>query len=140
MNDRRREQAFTLVELLLVVTIIGILAGAVMLNFSGRTNEAKITRARQDVMNLGIALSTYEIAIGSYPSTDQGLNALVEDPGVEGWSKPFTQQKTFKDPWGNEYKYTSPGDRSGQDYDLYSVGPDGQEGNEDDIGNWEKEQ
>jgi general secretion pathway protein G len=140
MNDNRREQAFTLVELLLVVTIIGILAGAVMLNFSGRTNEAKITRARQDVMNLGIALSTYEISIGAYPTSDQGLKALVEDPGVEGWSKPFTQQKTFKDPWGNEYKYTNPGDRSGTDYDLYSVGPDGQEGNEDDIGNWEKEQ
>ncbi len=140
MNRQKREQAFTLVELLLVVTIIGILAGAVMLNFSGRTQEAKITRAQQDIKNIGMALSMYEIQIGSYPSSDQGLMALVEDPGVEGWTKPFTQQKTFRDPWGNDYRYNTPGDKSGMEYDLYSVGPDGQDGSEDDIGNWEDEQ
>ncbi|MBN2328051.1 MAG: type II secretion system major pseudopilin GspG [Candidatus Omnitrophica bacterium] len=140
MNNKRTEKAFTLVELLLVVTILGILAGAVMVNFSGRTNEAKITRARQDIQNIGMALSMYEIQIGSYPTSDQGLDALVNDPGVEGWTKPFTQQKTFKDPWGFEYRYSSPGDRSGMDYDLYSVGPDGQDGSDDDIGNWEDEE
>ncbi len=139
MNDKRREQAFTLVELLLVVTIIGILAGAVMLNFSGRTQEAKVTRARQDITNIGMALSMYEIAIGSYPTSDQGLQALVENPGVEGWTKPFIQQKTFKDPWGNEYRFSNPGDRSGKEYDLYSVGPDTQDGSDDDVGNWETE-
>lgn len=140
MNHQKREQAFTLVELLLVVTIIGILAGAVMLNFSGRTQEAKITRAQQDIKNIGMALSMYEIQIGSYPSSDQGLMALVEDPGVEGWTKPFTQQKTFRDPWGNDYRYNTPGDKSGMEYDLYSIGPDGQDGSEDDIGNWEERQ
>ncbi|HQH70738.1 MAG TPA: type II secretion system major pseudopilin GspG [bacterium] len=137
MNNHRNREAFTLVELLLVVTIIGILAGAVMVNFSGQTQKAKIVRAQSDISNIGSALNVYEITIGSYPTNDQGLRALVEDPGdVPGW-KPFLQQKTFNDPWGREYRYSYPGSK-GVDYDLYSVGPDGQDGTEDDIGNWKE--
>jgi general secretion pathway protein G len=139
MKQRKEQKAFTLVELLLVVTIIGILAGAVLINFSGQTTRAKITRAESDISSIGMALSVYEITIGDYPSTDQGLDALVNDPGVDGWEKPFLQKKTFKDPWGNEYQYSYPGNK-GVNYDLYSFGPDGQEGTEDDIGNWTDEE
>lgn len=139
MRTRKHQAAFTLVELLLVVTIIGILAGAVLVNFSGRADEAKKTRAKNDIASLGTALSMYDLTIGGYPTTEQGLNALVEDPGVEGWKKPFLQRKSFTDPWGNEYRYVYPGSR-GIEYDLFSVGPDGQEGTEDDIGNWDDDE
>ncbi len=137
--QRRKENAFTLVELLLVVTIIGILAGAVMLNFSGKTEEAKITRARSDIAALGTALGIFEITLGQYPTSDQGLHALIEDPGIEGWKKRFVQKNSIKDPWGNDYSYAYPGSHD-NDYDLFSVGPDQQEGTEDDIGNWSEEE
>lgn len=134
---QKRVQAFTLVELLLVVTIIGILAGAVLVNIGGQTQKAKITRARSDIETISTALSLYEITIGQYPTTDQGLQALIEDPGgVSGWDKPFLNKKNFNDPWGNEYNYRYPADQ-GINFDLYSTGPDGQEGTEDDIGNWD---
>ena len=99
MIANKKQNAFTLVELLLVVTIIGILAGAVLVNFSGQSQRAKETRAKADISNLELALNTYELTIGEFPSTDQGLQALVEDPGVEGWTKPFLTKKIFKDPW-----------------------------------------
>lgn len=138
-DNRNKQDAFTLVELLLVVTIIGILAGAVLVNIGGQTQKAKITRARQDIETMSTALNMYEITIGQYPSSDQGLQALVEDPGgVDGWTKPFLSKKNFRDPWGNDYQYSFPGDQ-GINFDLYSTGPDGQNGTEDDIGNWEKD-
>lgn len=133
-QQHQKEKAFTLVELLLVVTIIGILAGAVLINFTGKSQEAKVTRARLDIGNIGSALSLYEIETGSFPSGDQGLMALVEDPGVPGWTRKLNAS-SLKDPWGNEYQYSYPGSRD-SDYDLYSIGPDGQEGTDDDIGNW----
>ena len=137
MNNRKKQKAFTLVELLLVVTIIGILAGAVLVNFSGQSQRAKETRANADIANLSLALDTYELTIGEYPSTDQGLTALVEDPGIDGW-RPFLTRRTFNDPWGNEYRYRYPGSQ-GINFDLFSVGPDGQEGTDDDIGNWDED-
>lgn len=140
MHTRKREEAFTLVELLLVVTIIGILAGAVILNFSGTTNEARIARAKADISTIGAALNMFEITIGQFPTSDQGLQALVENPGIEGWTRPFIQKKTFKDPWGREYRYVYPAQKSTMDFDLFSLGPDGQEGTEDDIGNWDDDQ
>ncbi len=139
MIANKKQNAFTLVELLLVVTIIGILAGAVLVNFSGQSQRAKETRAKADISNLELALNTYELTIGEFPSTDQGLLALVEDPGVEGWTKPFLTKKIFKDPWGNEYRYRYPGNQ-GIEYDVYSIGRDSQDGTEDDIGNWEDEE
>ncbi len=78
------------------------------------------------------------MTIGSYPTTEQGLTALIEDPGVEGWEQPFLTRRSFNDPWGYEYRYRIPASR-GINFDLFSVGPDGQEGTEDDIGNWEEE-
>jgi general secretion pathway protein G len=137
MQHRKEQKAFTLVELLLVVTIIGILAGAVLINFSGQSERAKISRAVMDIQSLGTALSMYEIQMGAYPSSDQGLRALTEDTGEPGWTRQLSR-KSFDDPWGNEYIYSYPGTHDNE-YDLYSAGPDGQEGTDDDIGNWDSD-
>lgn len=131
-RDRRR--GFTLVELLLVVTIIGILAGAVLVNIRGHSKRARVQRAKTDIANIGSALSIYEMTVGDYP---EDLQDLMEDPGVDGWNGPYLTKKPL-DPWGGDYEYRYPGS-SGIDYDLYSVGPDGTDGTDDDIGNWEEE-
>ena len=138
MKNREKKNAFTLVELLLVVTIIGILAGAVLVNFSGQTKKAKINRAKMDIENIKLALQMFEMNIGSYPTTDQGLDALVNDPGIDGWER-HMESGQLRDPWGNDYQYRNPGNR-GLNYDLYTIGPDGQEGTEHDVGNWDEEQ
>lgn len=138
MSQRRERKAFTLVELLLVVTIIGILAGAVLVNFRGQTDRAKESRARNDIQTLETALNMHEIDVGDYPSSDQGLQALSSDSGAAGWNGPYLRKSITRDPWGNEYVYQYPGSK-GIYYDLYSVGKDGQDGTEDDIGNWSDE-
>ncbi len=137
MQQRKSEKAFTLVELLLVVTIIGILAGAVLVNFSGQSQRAMETRAKMDIANLETALSTYEITNGKYPSSDVGLESLIQE-GEDG-SPPILRKKSFKDPWGNDYRYEYPGNKGVAEYDLYSIGADEQEGTDDDIGNWSDE-
>ena len=133
---RERRRGFTLVELLLVVTIIGILAGAVLVNISGQSKRAKIQRAKSDIASVGSAISIYEMEVGDYP---EELQDLVEDPGLDGWGGPYLSKKSFADPWGNEYQYSYPASAGGLEYDLYSVGPDGTDGGDDDIGNWEEE-
>jgi len=137
-RHHKQKRGFTLVELLLVVTIIGILAGAVLMNFRGQTDKAKTARAKADIQSMETALSLYEMDIGDYPSSDEGLQALYEDPGVEGWSRPYLTKKVFRDPWGNDYVYDYPGSK-GVNFDLFSVGKDGSEGTEDDVGNWDEE-
>lgn len=139
-NTRKRKNtAFTLVELLLVITIIGILAGAVVVRFKGVAGKAKENRAKTDISTLTLAINRYEIDTGSYPASEDGLNALIEDPGASGWNGPYLTKKTFKDPWNNDYVYKMPGDHN-PDYDLYSMGADQQEGTDDDVGNWEAEE
>lgn len=136
MQERDKKKGFTLVELLLVVTIIGILAGAVFVNLTGQSKRAKIQRAKSDITMISSALTLYEMAVGEYPDD---LRDLVEDPGVDGWNGPYLTKKTFLDPWGNEYQFQYPATAGGLEYDLYSVGPDGQEATDDDIVNWEEE-
>ncbi len=131
----RDTKGFTLVELLLVVTIIGILAGAVLVNISGQSKKAKIQRTRNDIANIENALSLYEMEMGEYP---EELQDLVEDPGIDGWSGPYLTKKNVADPWNNDYQYQYPGNY-GLEYDLYSLGPDGTDGTDDDIGNWEED-
>lgn len=137
-RHHKQKKGFTLVELLLVVTIIGILAGAVLMNFRGQTDKAKTARAKADIQSLETALSLYEMDIGDYPSSDEGLQALYEDPGVEGWTQPYLTKKVLRDPWGTDYIYEYPGSK-GINYDLFSTGKDGSEGTEDDVGNWDEE-
>jgi general secretion pathway protein G len=136
---------FTLVELLIVVTILSIMVAMVVPRLAGRTEQARRARAEADVKgNLPLALDLYELDTGTFPTTEQGLSVLRTKPvGVEDgtdakvWRGPYLKQPPV-DPWGRSYRYLYPGTRNPEDYDLYSVGPDGTEGTSDDIGNWGK--
>ena len=127
-------RAFTLVEMLLVVTIIGILAALVIPKITGRTEQARKTAAYADI-NGGIksALGAYEVDNGQYPKSLQDL--LVQPSNAKNWHGPYLD-KLPVDPWGNPYVYYYPGKHNPNGYDLLSVGPDGKEGTDDDIGNW----
>ena len=134
-NPKRAPRGFTLVELMLVVAIIGMLAAMVVPRLVGRTQQAKVSRAKSDVSAIGLALDLYELDLGVYP--DQ-LQALVEAPSTTSsgqWNGPYLKKGLPKDPWGRDYHYKKESDHK-QDYDLWSHGPDGQPGN-DDVVNWE---
>lgn len=132
-----RERGFTLIELLLVLVILTVLAAVVAPKLAGRSKQARITAARTDISNLETALDSFEMDAGRYPTTDEGLRALVErPPDVAEWHGPFIKRGTPKDPWGNLYDYKYPGDHNTNSYDLSSAGPDGNLGTDDDIDNW----
>ncbi|MBI1784348.1 type II secretion system major pseudopilin GspG [Candidatus Sumerlaeota bacterium] len=128
---------FTFLEIMLVVVIIGILAGIVAPRLVGRTKEAKIAATKAQMSSAKTALLAYEMRVGNFPSTNEGLQALVSKPsGVEAdvWQK---QMDTMpKDAWGKPFQYAFPSEH-GMDFDLSSAGPDGQIGTQDDITNWE---
>jgi len=132
-----RNRAFTLIELMLVVIIIGALVAMVMPRFTGRGEQARITAARADIQsNIATALKLYELDNGAFPATEEGLAALFNRPSTAGnWNGPYLERKPL-DPWSREYKYKSPGEHRAADYDLYSLGKDGTE-SADDINNWE---
>ncbi|MGA2265359.1 MAG: type II secretion system major pseudopilin GspG [Phycisphaerae bacterium] len=128
---------FTLIELLLVMVILTILAAIVVPRFTRRTEQAKVTAARTDISNMEVALDAFEVDCGRYPTTEEGLGALVEQPAnADGWRGPYLKKSVSKDPWGNAYLYRCPGSHNTTGYDLYSFGPDGQEGGDDDVDNW----
>ena len=131
---RNRRRAFTLVEMLLVVTIIGILAALVIPRIAGTGERARITAAKADI-NGGIksALGAYEVDNGNYPKNLQDL--LVQPSNARNWHGPYLEKLPL-DPWGSAYVYYYPGKHSPAGYDLLSVGPDQKEGTDDDIGNW----
>ena len=139
----KRQSAFTLVEILLVVTIIGIMVAMIVPRLSGRSKQAKISVTKADIeANLSIALDLYELDNGAYPITEQGLMALIIEPDIspvpQNWNGPYLKKvKIPKDPWGNKYVYVCPGIYNTQTYDLWSYGPDQVEGGGDDITNWE---
>ena len=141
-----RERGFTLIELMVVIVILGILAGLIIPRIMGRPEEARRMKARVQMESIETALKLYKLDSGSYPTTEQGLQGLVEPPSVgeipRAWRKGgyLEKGKVPKDPWGNEYVYLSPGMHA--DFDLISYGADGQPGGEDkneDINNWELE-
>jgi general secretion pathway protein G len=134
---RKKSPGFTLIEIMLVVIIIGALVAMVMPRLSGRSEQARTTAAKADVSaNIATALKLYELDNGGYPSTTEGLNALLQKTGnLPSWNGPYLEKKPV-DPWGRDYKYVSPGTHRPHDYDLSSLGKDGTE-SEDDVTNWQ---
>lgn len=133
--------AFTLIELMIVVIIIAALAAMVIPRLSGRTEQAKVTIAEADInSNISMALKLYELDNGNFPTTEQGLNALLSKPSSSpvpsNWRGPYLEKKPI-DPWKSPYQYKSPGQHNPSTYDLYSLGKDALEGTEDDVKNWE---
>ena len=138
-------KGFTLIELMIVVVILGILAMVVVPNVMDRPDEARQTKARSDIKSLETALRLFKLDNGFYPTTEQGLQALVVIPTTgripKKWNKPYLEKgKLPKDPWGNDFIYLSPGVNG--DYDIISYGADGVPGGEgfdQDINSWEIE-
>ncbi|RZA30466.1 MAG: type II secretion system protein GspG [Lysobacteraceae bacterium] len=141
-RKQRRARGFTLVEIMVVVVIIGILGALVVPKLLGRTGEARVTAAKTDIATMSQALKLYKLDNQRYPSTEQGLQALVTKPtagpSAGGWKDGGYMEKLPKDPWGNAYQYLSPGIHG--EVDIFSLGADGQPGGtgEDaDVGSWE---
>jgi general secretion pathway protein G len=133
-------RGFTLIELLLVITIIGVLAGLVIPRYARRAEQAKLAAVEADISgNLAAALELYEMDNGMFPTTAQGLRALLEKPATppipNNWNGPYLRGRSLKDPWGSEYNYESPSTRPGYDYVITSNGPDAVAGSGDDISN-----
>lgn len=134
---------FTLVELLLVITIISVLAAVVAPRFFGRSQEARVVAAKQTIVGtFGISLDLFEQDAGRYPRSEEGLNALIYNPQIANWRGPYLKTTNIpKDPWSNEYKYSYPSELTNSEflYDIVSAGPDGVFGNNDDITNHDKQ-
>jgi general secretion pathway protein G len=136
-KDGRSGLGFTLIELLLVLVILATLAAIVAPKFTKRSEQARITAARTQVAQFEVALDAFEIDVGRYPSTSEGLKALIEKPSdAEGWLQAYLKRDVPRDPWGNDYVYKQPGQYNEDGYDLYSLGPDRKQGGGDDIVNW----
>ena len=140
--NSRKQGGFTLIEIMVVVVILGILAALVVPQVMNRPDQAKVTVAKGDIKAIGAALDMYKLDNYAYPSTQQGLDALVEKPGgnpqPKNWNRDGYLKRVPKDPWGNEYQYLSPGTQG--PYDLYSYGANGKQGGSElnaDIGNWD---
>ena len=133
------ETGMTLIEILVVLVLIGIVLGIVGGNFIGKGEKAKADAAKIEMGQIGQTLDLYKLEIGRYPTTQEGLQALIAAPaGVTNWNGPYWKKSSVpKDPWGNEYKYVSPAQSA--PYEISSLGADGKEGGEGpnkDIGSW----
>lgn len=134
-QQRKGKHGFTLLELMVVLVILGALIGLVAPNLLGRSDDAKVSVAKTQVRNIMSALSLYKLDNGNFPSTSQGLEALVSKPSgypeAKNWKSGGYMPKLPLDPWGNEFLYVSPGSQG--DYDLLSLGSDGREGGDGDA-------
>ena len=135
-------RGFTLIEIMVVVVIMGILAALIVPKLMGRTDDARIIAAKQDISTLVQALKLYKLDNQHYPTTEQGLQALItkptSGPNADGWKTGGYLDKLPKDPWGNSYQYLFPGIKG--EFDVFTLGADGQPGgvgNDADIGSWD---
>ena len=142
-NARNRQRGFTLIEIMVVVIIIGILAAIVAPNVIGNVDKANVTKAKTDIRAIESALKFYRLDNFLYPSSEQGLEALVtkpNDPNIKNWNPQGYMERIPRDPWGNPYQYLNPGNNG--EIDIYTLGRDGTPGGEGldaDIGNWDPE-
>jgi general secretion pathway protein G len=145
-RQKKGERGFTLIELMVVIVILGILAGLIIPRIMGRPDEARRAKARMQIESIETALKLYRLDSGNYPTTEQGLQALVEQPAFGPTAKNWRQGgylergKVPKDPWDRDYVFISPGSHG--DYDLSSLGADGEpggDGKNKDINSWESE-
>ena len=143
MNSNMR--GFSLVEILVVLVIIGLLVSIVAPNVLRRADEARVQKVQADFKNIETALKLYRLDNFAYPTTEQGLQALVEKPNIDplprNWKQGGYLETMPADPWGRNYLYLSPAEFGHGDYDIYSLGADGVTGGEDqnaDIGSWMK--
>jgi len=143
-NKRSRRRGFTLMELLLVMAILVILLGLVAPRFLGTQKKANVNAAKSQIGLFKSPLEMFALDMNSYPTTDQGLSSLLEAPedleNTSQWQGPYLDSDVPQDPWGRDYQYEYPPTRQERDFpDIWSVGPDGEDGTEDDIGNWPTE-
>jgi len=147
-NRRSARAGFTLLEVLLVIVILVMLATLVMPDFSVQRKKARVGATKIQMKNIEDALEYFKTHVGRYPTSDEGLEALsdvdvLEDEELaDRWEGPYLKGVTgeVKDPWNNPFHYTSPGEYNEDTFDLSSDGPDGEEGTEDDITNWQEEE
>ena len=129
-NAKEASKGFSLLEIMVTITIMTMIMGAVGVGVMGYLDKSKIKQAKIDIGTISNALDLYKTEFGRYPDSDDGLSRLVEE-------KILKEKKVPLDPWGNEYVYIYPGSNNEDGFDLYSFGPDGKEGGNDDITNWE---
>ena len=139
----RKQSGFTLLEIMVVVVIMGMLASIVSFNVMGSKADAEIRKSKIDIKNIQQSLDLYKLDNSRYPTTEQGLKALVKKPVAapvpKNWKKGGYVQELPDDPWGNKYQYANPGVHNPDSYDIYSYGPDQEDGTDDDIGNWKSD-
>lgn len=145
--SKSNQKGFTLIELMVVITILALLGGIVAPQVIGRLRQAKPKKAGIDIKAIELGLDMYAADNGQYPSTEQGLQALLTKPTTPpdplDWNGAYVKPTDFKDPWGVAYVYTSPSTHEGYEYDLYTLGSDGQEGGTGeaaDVTNWLQEE
>lgn len=138
-TTRSCQKGFTFLEIIVVVGILVLISTLVATRFIGRAEEAKRDAALLQIKNIESSLDIYKLDNGNYPTQEQGLRALVEEPDIDPIPRRWKQlmDEIPQDPWGNEYIYIIPGEH--KEFDLFSKGPDGSENTEDDITNWRKE-
>jgi len=137
LQNTHRRDAFTLVEMLLVLVILATLAAIVYPKMTGRTEQAKITAAKSQIASISLALNSFEVDNGFYPKSG-GLNSLFEQPAeATSWRGPYLDKGLPLDPWQNAYVYDYPAKHNANGFDLASAGPDGRPGTDDDITNWD---
>jgi general secretion pathway protein G len=129
-KQERKDRGFSLIELIVVLVILGLLATVVGPNVMKRLSEGRSRIASVQVSDFESALDLFRFDVGRYPTSSEGLEALVTNPGIENWSGPYLRKKLPKDPWNREYQYRSPGNHG--EYDLWSYGADGTDGGDGD--------
>ncbi len=138
VKTKKKQSGFTLLEVMVVIVIIGLIGGMVVPNLMDNMDKAELKKAVSDISALETSLTMYKMDNYKYPNTEQGLEALTQETDIEPLPRRFPNGGYVKrlpaDPWGNEYQLLNPGENG--DIDIFSMGPDGEAGTEDDIGNW----